>query len=96
VGWPLYSLAEWDYIGRDLLVVFELIASSSKEGVYVQSLSCAEEGGRSWCVAMERERPLFKDLYELKEDLGKYVHNIIIVVELDFSLSFTMQISSHK
>lgn len=41
----------------------------------VSSLSCAEEGGKSWRAAMEeRERgQLFKDLYELREDLGKCV-----------------------
>lgn len=59
----------------------------SKEGV--QSLLCAEEGGRSWRAAMERERTNFKDHYELREDLGKYVH---VVVQLDLALPFTIQI----
>ena len=38
---------------------------------------------------MEREHTLFKDLYELREDLGKYIIIIICtcVVQLDLSLA---------
>ena len=43
-----------------------------------------EEGGRSWRAAMEERvssGQLFKDLYELREDLGKCV-----IITLDLKL----------
>ena len=74
-------------------MVLELI-SLEVQGKGTVSIVCAEEGGRSWRAVMEREHTLFKDLYELREDLGKYIIIIIILILCTISRSLYKLFSS--